>query len=196
MAVVIGHGLMSTKWNGCRGIYVFLGKTFYLEGKCTLIILKTYKRENPFINLQFIVYISTILYSGIGLVYQGHFNLCGVLWGVCLVCLGMRSNLIRVLYGRRKSINMVHIVIKIQINSINRIQFIGDRCGIDVHREVTLAWQATDIRLTSTSGVGCRSFDEWFSIYCFYSDWYKWVIGSADFWALAIEYAWPSYRKS
>lgn len=35
-ADVRGHGLTSTKWKGCRGIYVFSFETFYLEGKCTL----------------------------------------------------------------------------------------------------------------------------------------------------------------
>lgn len=39
---VIGQGLSSTRWNGCRIIYDFSLESFYLEGKCTNI-LKSYK---------------------------------------------------------------------------------------------------------------------------------------------------------
>lgn len=55
-ADVSGHGLNSTRWNGCRGMYVFYAYKLFTWKVNVLVILKTYKGDwVPLINLQFIV---------------------------------------------------------------------------------------------------------------------------------------------
>lgn len=54
IADVKGHGLISTKWNGCRSIVRFFIETFYLEGKCTYYTKNVVRGWYPYINLQFI----------------------------------------------------------------------------------------------------------------------------------------------
>ena len=44
---VRGHGLGSTRWNGCRGIYVSYWCRLFTWKVTVLIILKTYKRAQP-----------------------------------------------------------------------------------------------------------------------------------------------------
>ena len=86
----------------------------------------------------------------------------------------------------------VHVII------IAVIHLIGVKCGIwKTPYLATVTWQATVIILTSFSYLCCvSSVNEWFSIYYFYRNWYKWVVCSADFRTLSIEYPWSWYCKS
>lgn len=58
---VSGHGLISTRWNGCRTIIIFDYQTCYLEGDCTIILRLYFIREDySYINLQFIAISATL----------------------------------------------------------------------------------------------------------------------------------------
>ena len=60
---VSGHGLISTKWNGCRTIILFIYKLFTWK-VTVLFILKVCRGERiPWVNLQFIALKSATLQS-------------------------------------------------------------------------------------------------------------------------------------
>lgn len=130
-ADVNGHGLGSTKWNGCRGICgtFFIFKLFTWKEN-VLLILKTYKGEISLINLQFIAYgrppcnyhdqVELVNFAA-DLFFFGNFG------------------------GSLHHWDELIIDNKIQIKDNDKIQFIGVRCGIKKHPWVIVAWQTTVI---------------------------------------------------
>ena len=101
-----------------------------MEGKCTYYTKNVQGGNFPFINLQFIVYSRPPCNDHIQ-VYFFFFFL--IIW--------------LVLNSEWFIWNLEAIRLKIisHIDNMVRIHDIGDRCGINVHPEVTLTWQVSDI---------------------------------------------------
>lgn len=107
-----------------------------MEGKCTFYTKNVQEGVDPFINLQFIVWNSTILY------YQSQ---------------GLRvEDLVRYLgwenfKGFEKNKEVEDKSRRVHKDKVTRSQFIGDKWGMDVHLSGNLGLTSLCYGLTSTS---------------------------------------------